>query len=79
MTSATGLPSRRFTAWTASGVVAGVAVAIVAGVFMAEGLLGYFYNASMFWEGMDHIWLIYGGGAVAVAGAAVAIYSYLRR
>lgn len=52
---------------------------MVAGVFMAEGLLGYFYNASMFWEGMDHIWLIYGGGVVAVAGAALAIYSYLRR
>lgn len=77
--TATGLPIRRFTAWTASGVVAGVAVALVAGVFMAEGLLGYFYNASMFWEGMDHIWLIYGGGVVAVAGAALAIYSYLRR
>jgi hypothetical protein len=72
-------PSRGFTAWTASGLVAGIAVVLVAGTFMAEGLLGYFYSASMFWEGLDHIWLIYGGLAVAIAGAALAIYSYLRR
>ena len=52
---------------------------VVSGLFVAEGLLGYFYNTSMFWEGMDHIWLIYGGLAVAIAGAALAIYSYLRR
>ena len=51
---------------------------IVAGAFMAEGLLGYFYNASMFWEGLDHIWLIYGGFAAALAGAALAAYSYFR-
>lgn len=52
---------------------------LVAGAFMAEGLLGYFYNASMFWEGLSHVWLIYGGLAAAVAGAALAIYSYIRR
>jgi len=67
-----------FTAWSASGLIAGVAVVIVAGAFMAEGLLGYFYNASMFWEGLDHIWLIYGGFAAALAGAALAAYSYFR-
>lgn len=77
--TAPGMPGRRFTAWTASGVVGGAAVAIVAGLFVAEGLLGYFYDASMFWEGMSHFWLIYGGGAVAVAGAALAVYSYIRR
>lgn len=57
----------------------GVAVALVACLFVAEGLMGYFYDSSMFWEGLDHIWLIYGGGAVAVAGAALAVYSFIRR
>ncbi len=78
MTSATGL-GRRFTAWTAGGVAARVMVATVVGVFVAEGMPGCFYGASMFCEGMDCIWLIYGGRAAAVAGATLAICSYLLR
>ncbi len=70
---------RGFNAWTASGLVGGIVAAIVGGLLMSEGLLGYFYNASMFWEGLDHIWLIYGGLAVVVIGAAVAILALLRR
>ncbi len=72
-------PNRRFTAWTASAFVVGIAVAIVGGLFSAEGLLGYFYSSSMFWEGLDHIWEIYGGLAVVIVGVAVAIYSFVRR
>ncbi len=46
---------------------------------MAEGLLGYFYNASMFWEGLDHMWEMFGGLAVVVVGLVVASYAWLRR
>lgn len=71
--------TRGFTAWTASGLVAGLSAAIVGGAFMVEGLLGYFYNTSIFWEGLDHVWEIYGGLAVVVAGAALGLYAILKR
>lgn len=75
----TQLYHRGFTAVTATEVVASLAVAAVGVIFTAEGLLGYFYNATMFLEGLDHIWEIYGGLAVAAVGAIVAFYFYIRR
>lgn len=74
-----GMPHRGFTAWNATELTAAVAVAIVGGLFAAEGLLGYFYNASMFLEGWDHIWEIYGGLAAAVAGLLISGYVLIRR
>ncbi len=60
-------------------LITSLAVALVGGLFMAEGLLGYFYNASMFWEGLDHMWEMFGGLAVVVVGLVVASYAWLRR
>lgn len=70
---------RGFTAYTATGLVTGIAVAIVGGLFLAEGLLGYFYSYSMFLEGTDHIWEMSGGLLAAAAGAILAVYAALRR
>ncbi len=60
-------------------IITSVAVAIVGGLFLAEGLLGYFYNTSMFWEGLDHATEIVSGLAVAVVGIVVAAYRWMRR
>jgi hypothetical protein len=71
--------ARRLTAWTEGGIAASVAAALIGGAFALEGLLGYFYNASMFLEGWNHIAEIFGGLAVVVLGVAVAAYLWLRR
>ncbi len=77
--TAQGMSHRKFTAWNATELTASVIVAIVGGLFAAEGLLGYFYNSSMFLEGMDHVWEIYGGLAVAIVGLIVSAYILVRR
>ena len=62
------------------GVIAtAIVVAVIGGLFAAEGLLGYFYNYSMFLEGWDHILEISGGIMAIAAGALVSAYVYLRR
>ena len=71
--------ARRLTAWTEGGIVTSVVAALIGGAFALEGLLGYFYNTSMFLEGWDHIAEIFGGLAVAVLGIAVAVYLWVRR
>lgn len=71
--------ARRLTAWTEGEIVASIAAALIGGAFALEGLLGYFYNTSMFLEGWDHIAEIFGGLAVVVLGVAVAAYLWLRR
>ncbi len=70
---------RRLSAFNEGVLITSVAVAIIGGLFFAEGLLGYFYNSSMFWEGLDHMWEIFGGLAVVVVGLVVASYAWLRR
>jgi hypothetical protein len=71
--------ARRLSALSGGILITSVAVALIGGLFAAEGLLGYFYNASMFWEGLDHMVEIFGGLAVAVVGIVVASYAWLRR
>lgn len=60
-------------------IVTATIVAVIGGLFTAEGLLGYFYNYSMFLEGWDHILEIAGGLAAVAAGVLVSAYLYLRR
>lgn len=74
-----GLVHRGFSAYTATGLITGLAVAIVGGLFVAEGLLGYYYSYSMFLEGTDHMWEMAGGLVAAAAGAILAVYAVLRR
>ncbi len=76
---AQGVVHRGFSAYTATGLVTGIAVAIVGGLFLAEGLLGNYYSYSMFLEGTDHMWEIAGGVLAAAAGAILAVYAVLRR
>ncbi len=42
------------------------------GLSMAEWLLGSFYDPSMFWEGVDPIWLVHERVTFGVAGAVLA-------
>ncbi len=70
---------RRLTAFSGGVLITSVAVALIGGLFFAEGLLGYFYNSSMFWEGLDHMWDIFGGLAVAVIALVVAAYAWISR
>ena len=74
-----GIEHRGFHALTATGLILGLAVTVLGVAFMAEGMMGYFYNTSMFLEGTDHIWEMYGGLAAAVAGIALAVYAIVRR
>lgn len=73
------LPARRLTAWDGGIIIVSLAVALVGGLFATEGLLGHFYDSSMFWEGLNHMWEIFGGIAAVVAGIAVAAYDWVRR
>ena len=75
----TSMHDKRFTALTAGGLVTGVAALIIGVLFASEGLLGYYYNYSMFFEGLSHMWEIFGGLAVAVAGVVVAAVAIVRR
>ncbi len=75
----TEIQVRRLSAFNEGVLITSVAVAIIGGLFFAEGLLGYFYNSSMFWEGLSHMWEIFGGLAVAVVGIVVAAYAWLTR
>lgn len=75
----THIPDRSFTALSASGLVVGVAALIIGVLFAGEGLLGYYYNASLFLEGLDHMWEIFGGVALAAVGAILGAYAVLRR
>lgn len=74
-----GIEHRGFHALGATGLILGLAATALGVAFMAEGTLGYFYNTSMFLEGTDHIWEMYGGLAAAVAGVVLAVYAILRR
>jgi hypothetical protein len=60
-------------------IVGSVLALVVGALFAAEGLLGYFYNYSIMFEGLDHILEIYGGFAVAIVAFSAAIIAYLRR
>jgi hypothetical protein len=60
-------------------IAAGVVALVVGALFAAEGLLGYFYNYSIFWEGLDHVSEIYGGFALAIVGLITALYVYTQR
>lgn len=71
--------ARRLTSWDGGIIVTSVAVALIGGLFALEGLMGHFYNTSMFWEGLNHMWEIFGGLTAVVAGLAVATYDWLRR
>lgn len=71
--------ARRLTAWTEGGIVTSAVAAFIGGAFLLEGLLGYFYNSSLFLEGWDHFAEIFGGLAVVVLGIAVAVYLWARR
>jgi hypothetical protein len=71
--------ARRLT-WTGgTEIIGSVAALVIGALFAAEGLLGYFYNYSIFWEGLDHTTEIYGGFAVAIIGFVAAVYVYVRR
>ncbi len=73
------MPPRSLSALGGGLLITSVVVALIGGLFALEGLLGYFYNASMFWEGLDHMWEIFGGLAVAVLGIVVAAYLWWSR
>ena len=77
--STQSITAKRFTPVKEGILVTGVVAAVIGGLFLAEGLLGYFYNYSMFLEGLDHIIEIYSGLAVVIVGAAAAIYEIVRR
>jgi hypothetical protein len=74
-----GMHQRRLTAWGGAEIITSVAAALVGGAFLLEGMLGYFYNTSIFLEGWNHIAEIFGGIAVAAVGIAVAAYLWVRR
>jgi hypothetical protein len=71
--------AKRLSTFDGGVLIVSAVIALVGGLFAAEGLLGYFYNSSMFLEGLDHITEIYSGLAVAVVGVLVAAYLWLRR
>jgi uncharacterized membrane protein (UPF0136 family) len=61
-----------------SVLLAGMAALILGALLVIEGLLGYFYNHSIFWEGPDHIAEIYSGLAAALLGLVSSAYIYTR-
>jgi hypothetical protein len=61
-----------------SVLLAGMGALIFGTLLVTEGLLGYFYNHSIFWEGPDHITEIYSGFAVALLGLVSSAYIYIR-
>ncbi|HEV2138937.1 MAG TPA: hypothetical protein VGR53_08845 [Nitrososphaerales archaeon] len=61
-----------------SVLLVGMSALIFGGLFVAEGLLGYFYNYSIFWEGLDHIAEICSGIAFTLLGLVSSAYIYLR-
>jgi hypothetical protein len=71
--------ARRLHLYTGIEIVGGVLALVIGALFAAEGLLGYFYNYSFMFEGLDHVLEVFGGFAVAILGFIAAVYLYLRR